>query len=175
MFWSYNPIFCNNDRKSIPLGSFTCVLRTQFKEVSDVEWLISVGMNDVKYDVLERTKDIRSCFQCKQMGTYVDNLMKRFKAFRVLVENLPWTCFFFPSGRVKGVISYKTTSNNLIFHSHHEFKGNQWEKERDYYKKNLFQVRAHFGMRRSVHAFSCNIYMYYPLYKINWYITMLYF
>ena len=87
-------------------------------------------MIDVNYDVLDRTKDIHSCFQCKQMGIYVDNLIKRYKTFRVLGENLAWTCLFFSSGRVKGVISNKTTSNSLIFHSHHELKGIQWEKER---------------------------------------------
>ena len=44
-------------------------------------------MNDVNYDVLDGTKDILSCFQCKQMSTYVDNMIKRHKAFRVLGEN----------------------------------------------------------------------------------------
>ena len=51
----------------MPLGNFTCVLRTQFKEVLDVEsykiW-ISVGMNDVNYNVLDWSKDIHSYFQC---------------------------------------------------------------------------------------------------------------
>ena len=37
---------------------------------------ISVGMNDVNYDVLDRSKDIHSCFQCKQMNIYVDDLIK---------------------------------------------------------------------------------------------------
>ena len=45
---------------------------------------ISVGMNDVNYDVQDRSKDIHSCFQYKQMSTYVDNLIK----FRVLGENV---------------------------------------------------------------------------------------
>ena len=49
---------------------------------------ISVGMNDVNYDVLDRSKDFHSCFQCKQMSTYVDNLIKRYRAFRVLGENV---------------------------------------------------------------------------------------
>ena len=49
---------------------------------------ISVGMNDVNYDVLDRSKDIHSCFQCKQMSSYVDNLIKRYRAFRVLGEDL---------------------------------------------------------------------------------------
>ena len=43
----------------MPLGNFTCVLRTQFKEVLDVEWcdtFISFGMNDVNYDALDRSK-----------------------------------------------------------------------------------------------------------------------
>ena len=39
-------------------------------------------MNDVNYDVLDRSKDIHSCFQCKQMSAYVDNLIKRYRAFR---------------------------------------------------------------------------------------------
>ena len=47
---------------------------------------ISVGMNDVNYDVLDRSKDIHSYFQCKQMSTYVDNLIKR--NFRILGENV---------------------------------------------------------------------------------------
>ena len=45
---------------------------------------ISVGMNDV----LDRSKDIHSCFQSKQMSTYVDNLIKRYRALRVLGENV---------------------------------------------------------------------------------------
>ena len=52
---------------------------------------ISVGMNDVNYDVLDWSKDhIHSCFQCKQMSTYiyVDNLIKHNKAFRVIGEDL---------------------------------------------------------------------------------------
>ena len=49
---------------------------------------ISVGMNDVNCDVLDKSKDIHSWFQCKQMSTYVDNLIKRYRAFRVLVENV---------------------------------------------------------------------------------------
>ena len=46
---------------------------------------ISVGMNDVNYDVLDRRKDIHSYFQCKQMSTYmyVDKLIKRYRALRV--------------------------------------------------------------------------------------------
>ena len=36
----------------------------------------------------------------------------------------------------------ETTSNNLISHSHLELKGIDGEKEREYRKKNLFQVRA---------------------------------
>ena len=28
------------------------------------------------------------CFQCKQMSTYVDNFIKRYRAFRVLGENV---------------------------------------------------------------------------------------
>ena len=59
-------IICNSDRKCMPLGNFTCVLRTQFKEVLDVLFCyslikrndvipsykiwISVGMNNVNYD-----------------------------------------------------------------------------------------------------------------------------
>ena len=47
-------------------------------------------LNDVNYDVLDRSKDIHSCFQCKQMSTYmyVDNWIKRYRAFRVLDENV---------------------------------------------------------------------------------------
>ena len=45
-------------------------------------------MNDEDYDVLDRSKDIHSRFQCKQMSTYVDNLIKRYRAFRVLGENV---------------------------------------------------------------------------------------
>ena len=45
-------------------------------------------MNDVNYDVLDRSKDIHSCFQCKQMNIYVDNLIKRYRTFRVLDENV---------------------------------------------------------------------------------------
>ena len=45
-------------------------------------------MNDVNYDVLDRRKDIYSCFQCKQKSTYVDNLIKRYRTFRVLGENV---------------------------------------------------------------------------------------
>ena len=58
--------------------NFTCVLRTHFKEVLDVLFTysfikkidvipacniwISVGMNDVNYDV-DRSKDVCWCFQ----------------------------------------------------------------------------------------------------------------
>ena len=53
---------------------------------------ISVGMNDVNYDVQDRSKDVHSCFQSKQMSTYiymyVDNLIKHNRAFRVLGENV---------------------------------------------------------------------------------------
>ena len=49
---------------------------------------ISVEMNDVKYDVLDRSKDTHSCFQCKQMSKYIDKLIKRYRAFRVLGENV---------------------------------------------------------------------------------------
>ena len=42
----------------------------------------------MNYDVLDRSKDIHSCFQCKQISTYVDNLIKRYRAFRVLGEDL---------------------------------------------------------------------------------------
>ena len=64
-----SPNFCMCDKKSMPLGNFTCVLRTQFKEVLEVldvlfsysllkrndailfyKIWISVGMNDVNYD-----------------------------------------------------------------------------------------------------------------------------
>ena len=45
-------------------------------------------MNDVKNNVLDWSKNIHSCFQCKQMSTYVDNLIKRYRAFGVLGENL---------------------------------------------------------------------------------------
>ena len=45
-------------------------------------------MNDVNYDVLHRSKDIHAWFQCKQMSTKVDNLIKRYRAFRVLGENV---------------------------------------------------------------------------------------
>ena len=110
---------------------------------------ISVGMNDVNYDVLDQSKDIHSCFQCKQMSSYIDDLIKRYWAFRVLGENVfekikLRTCLFFSSRRGKGVYSNKTTSNNLLFHCHHELKGIQWEKERDYCKKNLFQLMGPF-------------------------------
>ena len=51
---------------------------------------ISVGLNDVNYDVhvLDRSKDIHSCFLCKQMSTYVNTLIKRYRTFRVLGENV---------------------------------------------------------------------------------------
>ena len=51
---------------------------------------ISVRMNDVNYDVQDRSKDIHSCFQFKQMSTsyHVDNLMKRYRVFRVLGVNV---------------------------------------------------------------------------------------
>ena len=61
----------------MPLGNFTGVLRTHFEEKLDVlfnnsliknnyvipsyEIWISVGMNDVNYDVRDRSKDIYSC------------------------------------------------------------------------------------------------------------------
>ena len=47
-------------------------------------------MNDVNYDVQDWSKDVHSCFQSKQMSTYiyVDNLIKRNRAFRVLGENV---------------------------------------------------------------------------------------
>ena len=63
-------------------------------------------MNDVNYDVQDRSKDVHSCFQSKQMSTYiyVDNLIKRNRAFRVLGENVfekieLRTCLFFSSGK----------------------------------------------------------------------------
>ena len=43
-------------------------------------------MNYVNYDELDWSKDIHSCFQCKQMSTYVDNLITRYRAFTVLGE-----------------------------------------------------------------------------------------
>ena len=94
---------------------------------------ISVGMNDVNNDLLDRSKDIHLCFQCKQMSTYVDNLIKRYRAFRVIDENVfekikLRTCLFFSSGRGKGVCSNKTTSNNLIFYCHHDSKGSSERK-----------------------------------------------
>ena len=62
----------------MPLGNFTCVLRTHVKEVLDILFSyslikkndvilaykiwISVVMNDVDYDV-DRSKDIYACFQ----------------------------------------------------------------------------------------------------------------
>ena len=62
----------------MPLGNFTVVLRTHFEEELDVlfnnshikenyvipsyEIWISVGMNDVNFDV-DRSKDIYSCSQ----------------------------------------------------------------------------------------------------------------
>ena len=63
----------------MPLNNFTCVLRTHFKEVLDVLFSysslikkndvipackiwVSVGMNDVTYDV-DQSKDIYSCLQ----------------------------------------------------------------------------------------------------------------
>ena len=62
----------------MPLGNFTCVLKTHFKEVLDVfifyslikkndvipanKIWISVGINDVNYDV-DRMRGIHSCFQ----------------------------------------------------------------------------------------------------------------
>ena len=39
--------------------------------------------------------------------------------------------FFLFSGEVKAVCSNKTTSNNLISHSHHELKGIDGERERE--------------------------------------------
>ena len=86
----------------MPFGDFTCVLRTQFKEVLDVDDVIpsykiriSVGMNDVNNNVLDRSKDFHTCFQCKKMSTYVDNLIKRNRAFWVLCENVfEMTCLF---------------------------------------------------------------------------------
>ena len=46
-------------------------------------------MNDVNYDVLNRSKDIHSCFQCKKMSTYVDNLIKRYtRDIMILGENV---------------------------------------------------------------------------------------
>ena len=66
----------------MPLGNFTFVLITQFKEVLDVLFSysvikrndvipsykiwISLGMNDVNYNVLDRSKDIHSCFKADE-------------------------------------------------------------------------------------------------------------
>ena len=69
----------------MPLGNFTFVLITQFKEVLDVLFSysvikrndvipsykiwISLGMNDVNYvnyDVLDWSKDIHSCFKADE-------------------------------------------------------------------------------------------------------------
>ena len=87
----------------MPLGNFTCVLKTHFKEVLDVlssyslikkndvipayEMWISVGINDVNYDV-DRRKDICSC--SKPIYTCIDNSItgKRNRAFGVLGEDL---------------------------------------------------------------------------------------
>ena len=69
----------------MPLGNFTCVLRTQFKEndvIPSYKIWIPVGMNDVNYDVLDRSKDIHLYFQRKQMSTYVDILIMRYRAFQ---------------------------------------------------------------------------------------------
>ena len=135
-------------------------------------------MNDVNYDLLNRWRIfIHVSNAGRWVHTIIDNLIKRYRAFRVLGENVfekikLRTCLFFSSGRVKSVCSSKITSNNLLFHCHHELKGIQWQKERDYCKKkNLFQLRAFFGMEHKRHAFRCN--NYYPLYKISWYISIL--
>ena len=42
----------------------------------------------------------------------------------------------------------------------------------DMSKSHLFQLKAFFGMKHNMHAFRCN--NYYPLYKINWYMRILY-
>ena len=58
----------------------------------------------MKYDVPDRSKDIHACFQCKQMSAYVDKLIRRYKAFRVLGESVfekieLRTCLFFSNGK----------------------------------------------------------------------------
>ena len=45
-----------------------------------------------------------ACFQCKQMSKYVDKLIKRYRAFRVLGDNVfekieLRTCLVFSSGK----------------------------------------------------------------------------
>ena len=49
--------------------------------------------------------------------------------------------FFLFSGEVKAVCSNKTTSNNLISHSHHELKGIDGERERERERERQRQRR----------------------------------
>ena len=82
-----------------------------------------------------RSKDIYSCFKADKhlYSTYIDNLIKRYRACRVLGENdFKKICLFLLRGKMKGVCSNKTTtSNNFIPHSQHDLKGIDGEKERE--------------------------------------------
>ena len=65
------------DKKSTPLGNFTCVLRIldvlfsyslikRNDVIPSYKIWISVGMSDVNYDVLDRSNDIHLCFQADE-------------------------------------------------------------------------------------------------------------
>ena len=76
--------------------------------------------------------------------------------------------FIFIQCEVKNVCSSKTTSNNLIPHSHYELEGIHWEKV---LKEEFIPTYYPFGMKHKMHALKCN--NHYPLYKISWYIKIL--
>ena len=64
----------------------------------------------------------------KQISTCVDNFKKIDRAFRILGLNdyekiYLRTYLFLFSRKLKGVCSNKPITNNLIFYSHHELKG----------------------------------------------------
>ena len=68
------------------------------------------------------------------------------------------------------VCSNKTTSNNLTHVSHKQHDLN--ERASIEKKKNLFQLRALFGMKHNMHDFRSN--NHYLLYKIRWHIILQY-
>ena len=65
---------------------------------------------------------------------------------------------------MKGVFRNKTTSNNHVSHSHHELKGIDREKEREYWKKIIFQVKTLSDMEKTQHV-CCKVVNVYGMYR----------
>ena len=69
------------------------------------------------------------------MSICIDNLIKHYIHYVLganVFEKIQLRTLILISWKVKGVCRNKTTLNNLKSHSHHELKGIEEEKEREY-------------------------------------------